>query len=174
MVWLYRSPIPVGRREVFLLVQIISTCQNTAHRWRGEGVGILWYESWHTRHAIFAQCAYQYKLFLLLYSIYFFWNNAERLSFNLIILNCRSLHSHEIFQKQYPNSKTLTGGIKSPSAYRVVVLALQTTWDGWSVRQPYAAVDFIPQSGIYEFNSATEFKMAAKPRFGFIQCLSLR
>ncbi len=35
--------------------------------------------------------------------------------------------------------------------HRVVVLARQTTWDGGPVRQPYAGVDFIPQSGIYEF-----------------------
>jgi hypothetical protein len=37
--------------------------------------------------------------------------------------------------------------------HRVVVLARQTTWDGGPVRQPYAGVDFIRQSGF--MNSAT-------------------
>jgi hypothetical protein len=37
MVWIHRSPIPVGRRGVNFLVQMISTCL-AARRGRGSGV----------------------------------------------------------------------------------------------------------------------------------------
>ncbi len=49
-----------------------------------------------------------------------------------------------------------SGGIKSTAGIRVVVPARQATWAGGPVRQPYAAVDFVPQSGIYEFGYWTE------------------
>jgi hypothetical protein len=35
--------------------------------------------------------------------------------------------------------------------HRVVVPVRQDTWAGGTVRQSYAGVNFIPQSGIYEF-----------------------
>ncbi len=42
-------------------------------------------------------------------------------------------------------------GDKVNSGYWVVVPACQATQAVWPIRQPFAGVDFIPQSWIYEF-----------------------
>ncbi len=42
-------------------------------------------------------------------------------------------------------------GKHSQLRHRVVVPSRQATWVGKPVRQPYAGVDFVPQSWIYEF-----------------------
>jgi hypothetical protein len=42
MVWLYRSPIPVGEGGDILFVQMISTCLRGAYTKRGGEVSTLW------------------------------------------------------------------------------------------------------------------------------------